>query len=101
MNSGLIPLDDFHESSLEHVAFEKCYSVHKPRGIPRPMGMKHLIEFSKEQQDELNYYPRQNMERLHKLVRMMAPEMFSRTATLGSSLTHKKLVYRSVVVTKN
>jgi hypothetical protein len=48
------------------------------------MGMKHLIEFSKEQQDELQYYPRQNMERLYKLVRMMAPEMFSRTAAWGA-----------------
>jgi hypothetical protein len=69
--------------TLEQIRFEQCYSVHKPHGVPWPMGAKHLIQFSRQEQDELQYYVRRNLERRYKLVRLMAPEMISRTRSSG------------------
>jgi hypothetical protein len=69
--------------TLEQVRFEQCFSVHKPHGILWPMGGKHLIQFSRQEQDELQYYVRRNLERRYKLVRLMAPEMLSRTRSTG------------------
>ncbi len=67
--------------TLEQVRFEKCYSVHKPHRISWPMGARHLIQFSRQEQDELQYYVRRNLERRYKLVRLRAPEMLSRTSS--------------------